>query len=248
MCSTCRAWAPQSALVFKMAEQHLSKALPSATLDSLRPWFKAANGVLEKQAGGADKWLNKVRIIFRACLKANRTLLIDLYTAMVLEATGNAKIPQSHWDRVALCIPQKQRLQIKHNEWFSDLARHDQRRIYLDKQVAAKPGDYVLLFRNLWMKDLENANCLEGSSFIHSQWEGYLSDPRFLEVDDWRQRHDIPFHKVHTSGHASPDDLRRFMTSLSPKKLVPIHTATPDRFRALFPNVELHADGELWEV
>lgn len=192
--------------------------------------------------------IDRLVSIFRACLKANRTLLIDLYTAMVLEATGNAKIPQSHWDRVALCIPQKQRLQIKHNEWFSDLARHDQRRIYLDKQVAAKPGDYVLLFRNLWMKDLENANCLEGSSFIHSQWEGYLSDPRFLEVDDWRQRHDIPFHKVHTSGHASPDDLRRFMTSLSPKKLVPIHTATPDRFRALFPNVELHADGELWEV
>lgn len=56
---------PQSALVFKMAEQHLSNILPRATLESLRPWFKAANGVLEKQAGGAEKWLNKVRIIPR---------------------------------------------------------------------------------------------------------------------------------------------------------------------------------------
>jgi predicted DNA-binding transcriptional regulator YafY len=56
---------PQSALVFKMAEQHLSKTLPSATLESLRPWFKAANGVLEKQAGGTEKWLNNVRIIPR---------------------------------------------------------------------------------------------------------------------------------------------------------------------------------------
>lgn len=56
---------PQSALVFKMAEQHLSQVLPSTTLDALRPWFKAANGVLETQAGGAGKWFDKVRIIPR---------------------------------------------------------------------------------------------------------------------------------------------------------------------------------------
>lgn len=56
---------PQSALVFKMAEQHLKQILPAATLDSMRPWFKAANGVLEKQSEGVGQWMDKVRIIPR---------------------------------------------------------------------------------------------------------------------------------------------------------------------------------------
>jgi predicted DNA-binding transcriptional regulator YafY len=34
-------------------------------LESLRPWFKAANGVLESQADKAGSWMNKVRIIPR---------------------------------------------------------------------------------------------------------------------------------------------------------------------------------------
>lgn len=56
---------PQAALVFKMAEQHLNQVMPKSTLDSLSPWFKAANGVLEKQPTGTGKWMDKVRILPR---------------------------------------------------------------------------------------------------------------------------------------------------------------------------------------
>lgn len=56
---------PQAALVFKMAEQHLGQVLPKSTLDALRPWFKAAGGVLQSQIEGTGTWLDKVRIIPR---------------------------------------------------------------------------------------------------------------------------------------------------------------------------------------
>lgn len=192
--------------------------------------------------------IDRLVSIFRACVKTNRTLLVDLYTAMILEATGNPNIPQSHWDQVALCIPQSQRLQIKRNNWFADLARHGKHRVYLSKQVAAKPGNYVLLFRNLWMGDLDKASTLAGGCFIHSQWEGYLSAQRFLDVENWRQDHQLPFYTVHTSGHASPTDLRRFVTSLAPKILVPIHTDAPKRYSELYHHVALRPDGEFWDV
>ncbi|MBK7462821.1 MAG: WYL domain-containing protein [Betaproteobacteria bacterium] len=54
---------PQAALVFKMSEQHLKQVLPVSTLDSLRPWFRAANGVLDAQPDGVGGWMNKVRIL-----------------------------------------------------------------------------------------------------------------------------------------------------------------------------------------
>jgi len=54
---------PQAALVFKMAEQHLKHVIPASTLDSLRPWFRAANGVLDAQTNGVGGWMDKVRIL-----------------------------------------------------------------------------------------------------------------------------------------------------------------------------------------
>ncbi len=54
---------PQAALVFNMAEQHLKQVLPASTLDSLRPWFRAANGVLDALPDGVGSWMDKVRIL-----------------------------------------------------------------------------------------------------------------------------------------------------------------------------------------
>lgn len=192
--------------------------------------------------------IDRLVSIFRACQKTKRILLIDLYAAMMLEATGSPRIPQSWWDNVALCIPQAQRRQIKRNKWFADLKRHGKRRIYLKEHVVANPGKYVLLFRNLWMGDLETQNCLQGGSFIHSQWNGYLAEPRFLEVEKWRTRHHLAFHIVHTSGHASPGDLSRFVTALTPTRVVPIHTESPEGFHQLCADVTIHSDGEFWNV
>lgn len=186
--------------------------------------------------------------IYRACQRTGRTFVIDLYTAMILEATGNPRIPQSHWERVALCVPKAQRIQIKRNGWFDELDRHSLHRIFLGRHLVRAPGNYVLLFRGLWMRDLEQAEVLAGASLIHSQWEGYLREPRFQEIEAWRERHGLHNYQIHTSGHASPADLRRFAAALSPETLVPIHTSAPESFASIFPRVVRHADGEWWEV
>ena len=208
--------------------------------------FRSTAGLALVHTSGQN--IDRLVTIYRACLKAGRTLVVDLYTAMILEATGNPSIPQSHWDRMALSIPSRQRIQIKKNGWFAALGRHSSRRLYLNRDIAKDPGKYVLIFRGVWMEDLDRAECLDGACLIHSQWEGYLMETRFREIDDWRKGHNIAFHQVHTSGHASPADLRRLANALSPGVLVPIHSAVPERYDTLYPYVARHADGEWWEV
>jgi ribonuclease J len=208
--------------------------------------FRKTAGLTLIQASPQN--IDRMVTIYRACLKSGRNLVIDLYAALILEATGNPAIPQSDWEQINLCIPNRQRVQIKTNGWFDTLSRHSTNRLYLRKDIACNPEKYVLLFRSLWMSDLERADCLTGASLIHSQWEGYLTEPGWNKVDAWRKRHGIPLHQIHTSGHASPKDLQRFAKAISPKVLVPIHSANPQNFRALCPNVECHADGEWWEV
>ena len=191
--------------------------------------------------------IDRMVSIFRACKKSHRTIAVDLYTAEILAATANPNIPCSDWNGVALCIPQRQRVQIKENGWIDKLKRHSRHRIY-PKTISDNPGAYALIFRNLWMRDLERADCLSGACLIHSQWEGYLKEKRTAEVDVWRQKHGIAFHQVHTSGHASLSELTRIATALAPDVLVPIHSDHPEKYSELYPRVTCHADGEWWTV
>jgi ribonuclease J len=191
--------------------------------------------------------IDRIVSIFRACKKTGKTLVIDLYTAIILEATGNENLPQSNWPKIALYIPQLQRIQIKNNKWFDLLKKHSQNRIFIDdlKDISTK---CVLLFRPLHKRDLEKAELLRDAVYVYSQWEGYWERDSFIDLREWLAKHDIPKVNIHTSGHASVDDLKRFAEALKPTKIVPIHTFMPEKYKELFSNVELHADGEYWEV
>lgn len=191
--------------------------------------------------------IDRVVTMFRAARKTGRVLVIDLYTAAILEATGNENLPQSSWDGVALYVPQRQRIQIKKGGWFDLLERHKSRRIYAET-IAKNPEKYTLLFRPLHMKDLSDAGCLAGSGFIYSQWQGYWDSGSYDKVKEWLSLHGIPLHNIHTSGHADPTSLKRFVGALAPDRLVPIHSFHPEKFTWLYPEVESRTDGEWWDV
>ena len=54
---------PQTAMVFKMVEEHLRPLLPVSTLTVLKPWFETASKVLQNSGMSVTHWPNKVRVI-----------------------------------------------------------------------------------------------------------------------------------------------------------------------------------------
>jgi len=191
--------------------------------------------------------IDRIVSIFRACKKTGKTLVIDLYTAVVLEATGNKHIPQSDWPNNVLYIPQKQRIQIKDNKWFDLLKKHSKNRIFIEN-LQEISTHAVLLFFFFYMRDLEKADLLNEAIYIYSQWEGYWEQDSNAYLREWLANHKIAKESIHTSGHASPSDLKRFADALEPSRIVPIHTFMPEKYLEIYNNVELHADGEYWEV
>lgn len=191
--------------------------------------------------------IDRVVTLFRAAKKSERELIIDLYTAAILDATGNSNLPQSDWEGIRVYIPYRQRIQIKKLELFDLLERHKSRRIY-EEAIAANPAGYALLFRPLHRTDLEKAGALVGASYIYSQWSGYWDNGSYDELKPWLAKHSISMHSIHTSGHADPHSLRRFVQAMAPERLVPIHSFHPDKFPALYEKVEYRHDGEWWEV
>ena len=191
--------------------------------------------------------IDRLVTIFRAAKRAGRLLLIDLYTAVVLEATGRSSIPQSHWDDVRLYIPQRQRVVIKEKGLFDDLERHGTNRVF-PKDLPGLAGRAVMLFRPMAMSDHGVQAVLDGAALTYSMWEGYLEEDGSLGVLKWLEEHGIPLRSIHTSGHASPADLKRFAAALAPRALVPIHSFKTGRFGEFFDNVVQRDDGEWWDV
>lgn len=191
--------------------------------------------------------IDRIVSTFRASRRCGRRVVLDLYAAAILEATGSPNLPQSDWPDVALYVPEAQRRQIKKARIFDLLKRHSANRIFIE-DLAQAPERSTLLFRPLHQKDLEHAGCLAGARYIYSQWEGYWDGGSYAQVEGFLAAHGIPKVSIHTSGHASPVDLKRLVAAVNPGKVVPIHSFRPDRYPELFDLVEPRADGEWWPV
>ena len=191
--------------------------------------------------------VDRLVTFFRAAERSGRILLIDLYSAVVLEATGKDTIPQSGWGGVKLYIPHSQRVHIKKNALFDDLARHRANRIFPEDLPDLRERA-VMLFRPMMMRDRGVGAVLDGAGLTYSMWEGYLKETSVQRVVTWLAEHDIPWQVIHTSGHASADDLQRFAAALAPRMLVPIHSFETSRFTEFFANVVQKEDGVWWIV
>jgi ribonuclease J len=194
--------------------------------------------------------IDRVVTVYRAAKRTGRRLLIDAYAAEVLKATGYDSIPQPApgWSNLAVYIPQRQRVQLKTKGIAALVDSYRGFRVWPGQFAESAPRS-VMLFRGWMMSDLAQANALAGARVFWSQWDGYLAQGQAgaaLKADC--ERRGIPFETVHTSGHASPSDLKRLAVAVAAKRLIPIHTFERLRFPDLFSNVELANDGEWIDV
>jgi len=192
--------------------------------------------------------IDRVVSLYRACKRTGRTLVLDLYAAEVLAATGNPRIPQSDWPHVVVFVLQHQRVRIKRTGRFDLIERHGKNRIYAE-QLKALATRAALLFRHSLLPDLDRAECLADARAIWSQWAGYLDQPRGQALATDLATRAIPLSHAHTSGHASIPDLKRLAAAIAPRQLVPIHTFHAEHFPELFgPCVSVKQDGQWWEA
>jgi ribonuclease J len=196
--------------------------------------------------------IDRVVSAYRACKRAGKLLVIDIYTAWVLEQLRQItqNTPAMDWPEIRVFAKHSQDERLKANpEYFGDFRK----RLYLNRvkreELHATPESF-LYFGKMSSFHLidEFKNAAAPVNVIYSQWLGYL-DGKFTDyfgcaqIAAYRSDPAVNFVYAHTSGHAPVEDLKKLATALKPRMLVPIHTEHAERFQDHFDNVTLIQDG-----
>ena len=191
--------------------------------------------------------VDRLVTVFRAARRAGRTLVVDLYTATVAQATGRASIPQPGFDGLAVYVPQRQRARVAETKEFERVTSVADIRMY-PEDLATDRGSLAYLGTSSTAEELVDAGALHGGAVVWALWPGYLDHPSGQRLTGVLSEVGVPLVHHHTSGHAYVEDLARLVDAFGNARVVPIHSEATDQFADHFPRVELHADHEWWDV
>jgi len=187
--------------------------------------------------------IDRLVSIYRAAKHAGSTLVIDLYTAYILDRlrTEHSHLPQYDWPnmRVKYFMAHRDALKRSNNNHLLD--KYSKTAIKIE-EINSNRKHMVMLMRDnsIFRACLRKMPDLEGALALYSMWEGYVTD-RFRAA---LKRHKIDYHYIHTSGHAVLGDLQKLAEALKPKSLIPIHTFHAHEYSRYYENVRLVNDGE----
>ncbi len=183
---------------------------------------------------------------FRASRRAGRTFVVDPYQAFVLHLIGKqARLPEpGTTPDLRVLVPPRFSFtgaarRLGHTSW----ARNLQRGTITAAEIARAPERFAVLFRQSMQPWLYEDQLPQGATCIFSYWPGYLREPRLQSLVAAVKEAGGCFLQRHASGHAHPDDLRRFVEEVRPRLLVPVHTTNPETWAKWWPGTKLAGDG-----
>lgn len=182
----------------------------------------------------AGQNLDRLVTTYRAARRAERTLVVDLYSATLARATGRPTMPQPGTHDVRVYIPSRQRVLVKGSGEFERTRAVATHRVYLE-ELRASAGGFALLAQTSTLAELGRAGCLDRARAAWSMWAGYLDTGSGRRAGELLARFEVPLEVMHASGHAAVADLRRLVDAYTPKcRRASSHGSTP-------PAVELTA-------
>jgi ribonuclease J len=201
--------------------------------------------------------IDRIVSAYRACKRASKLLVIDIYTAWVLEQLRQTtqNTPAMDWPEIRVFASHSQDERLKANsDYFGDFRKRLYRRRVKREELHATPESFLYLGKmsSFGLID-EFKNAATPVNVIYSQWLGYLDGDHTGyfgsdKISGVRSDPAVNFVYAHTSGHAPVADLQRLGAALNPRKLIPIHTEHGEDFSQMFANVVTLNDGEVFDL
>jgi len=187
--------------------------------------------------------IDRLVSVFKACIKTNHILVLDIYSANVLHTLSqfaNLPDPLNGFININVMFPYRTTKMLFDRNKKSYAKKF--KPFYINKKIISKnPDKYVILVRPSMQKDIDKIQNFSEGVLIYSLWSGYKSKPNIMKFLDYMQSRNIKIIDCHTSGHAYLSTLQEFTDALQPKHIIPIHTFHKQQYKNLFnyPVLEL---------
>lgn len=163
--------------------------------------------------------IDRLVSVYRAAKRSGRILYEDNYAALIAQAAGG-KIPRpAVFDDVYAFTPRL--LRGKRKDIFLEF---DNKR---GLQKIPKNSSFVMLVRPSmlgYIKKLAKSLDLSDAVLIYSMWNGYKQNEDMAEFLDAVQSLGMNIVDLHTSGHASPQDIELLKQTVVADESITVHT------------------------
>jgi ribonuclease J len=182
--------------------------------------------------------IDRIVSFYKAAIRTQSILVIDLYMAYILDTLC--------WPTIPYPSANFPLLKILYTHEMAKKLENAGKKEYLFKwnrfkikpaEIGKKPGKAFVFYRNSLSRYIRNINNFSDAVMIYSMYSGYMKEPSYLQTREFLNRYGIKTEEIHTSGHVSLQDLKKFTSALKPKVLVPIHTFAPEDFDSLWPSM-----------
>lgn len=190
--------------------------------------------------------LRRAVTMYRACLRSGRTMVVDPYTAELLQSLADAgRLPQ----------PGGEGLKVVSHGTPPPFHPANRRRTGDDRAprrglpisaLAQNRHRWVVMIGSSQFESLR-ANGVQPTAqdaWSLSQWSGHLREPAGQKLANWFEAGGAKAEHLHTCNQASAADLHAFVQAMKPRMLVPIQGLAWDAGTTPFGGIRRLGDGE----
>jgi len=196
--------------------------------------------------------IDRTVTLYLASQRAGRSLILDIYALDVLEQLSefDPTLPRLDadgiWGVVTGGIKRLYESPDRMNRaaFFERCCKSG--RAFSASKLQPSRHDNMIMLRPSLLRDYKRKGLVlsEEDTWVFSMWSGYLAKPEFEAVKEEFSNAGARITRIHTSGHASGDELVAFAARVAPKQLVPIHGFHWDEHADRFSNVVRLSNGQ----
>ena len=172
--------------------------------------------------------IDRLVSFYKAAKRTGKVFIQDIFTANITKLLGN-RIPNINFKDVYAFLPiHYHHKSISFSQKYIKPFRHK-----MKGYIFTKP--FVFLIKVSMIDDLKQLyqkGLLENTCLLYSMWNGYKDSMK--DFFDELERLNIPVYDLHTSGHATKQQIDGFIQKIGPNQIYPIHTENYELFKVKY--------------